>query len=247
MKKSHFIAATASVAVVGIAAVAIGVTTLVNKEDIVIHGEKMTSSETSDSYVYSTTSSSKVESEESIVVSSTTATTTTTTTTTTTISTTTEPIEIEDSSVPEEDVPEVTTVATITSAPIEEPIEKPVESSKVEDIVEPEPVVTTVITTTSNPVETPTENTTSGKKWSLDMEIGDITDQGYTIIGKTPDEGIPYIALDEEWEKQQRVIIGYASWGSPMYRRDMTAWHAAHDEAAKADAEWFKAHNGRLG
>lgn len=244
MKKSHFIATTASVAVVGIAAVAIGVTTLVNKEDIVIHGEKMTSSETSDSYVYSTTSSSKVESEESIVVSSTTA--TTSSTTVTTISTTTAPIEIEDSSVPEEDVPEVTTVVTTTSAPIEEPIEKPVESSKVEDIAEPEPVVTTAITTTSNPVETPTENTTSGKKWSLDMEIGDITDQGYTIIGKTPVEGIPYIALDEKWETQQSVIIGYASWGSPLYYKDMTAWHAAHDENVKAQVEWFEAHNGRI-
>ncbi len=251
MKKPHFIIATASVAAVGIAAVAIGVSTLANKEDIVIHGEKVTSSETSETYVYSTSSSTSTtkEPEDTIMASSTIETTSST------------PIEIEDNSVPEEVTP-ITPIDNDVKEPVENPVEEPVESKPIENVSKPEPVATTtmittaattkvtekttVTTTTSKPVETPTEST-SGKPWSLDMEIGDITDQGYVIIGKTPDEGIPYIALDEEWETQQMVIIGYASWGAPLYSKDRTAWYSAHEAEMDADLEWFIAHNGHIG
>lgn len=217
---------------------------------IVIHGEKVSNSETSETYVYSTSSSTSTtkEPEDTIMVSSTIETTSST------------PIEIEDNSVPEEVTP-ITSIDNDVEEPVENPVEEPVE-----DISEPEPVVTTAATTTavttkvtepttvattaatttSKPVETPTEST-SGKPWSMDMEIGDITDQGYVIIGKTPDEGIPYIALDEYWETQQCVIIEYLANGKPVYSTDRIAWDKAHSAKIQADLESFLAHGGYIG
>lgn len=79
------------------------------------------------------------------------------------------------------------------------------------------------------------------------LEIGEYTDQGFKVIGKTPDEGIPYIAIDENWDKQQKVLVGYWPDGQGDYITDKTAWHRAHDAEIKAAADRFRELGGTIG
>ncbi|MGN0641209.1 MAG: hypothetical protein ACI4JT_09700 [Oscillospiraceae bacterium] len=72
------------------------------------------------------------------------------------------------------------------------------------------------------------------------LEIGDYTDKGYKVIGKTPDEGIPYIALDERWELMGAVIVDYQTDGSPRYKIDNTAYHRLRDDFNSSAVEAFK-------
>lgn len=60
-------------------------------------------------------------------------------------------------------------------------------------------------------------------KDSWDLEVGDITSQGYTIIGKTP-EGFGYIKEDEP--ENGIFIAGYKNNGKPVYVYDETLYMA---------------------
>lgn len=152
---------------------------------------------------------------------------------------------IEDNSVPVD-----TTVHTATTnKPVEEPVEsKPEVTTAVTTTQSPTPVQTTTVATTISTPATTITNPSEPKPYSTyGLKIGDFTDQGYEVIGVTPDEGIPYIAIDEQWETQQKVVVGYTSWGAPVYNTDMTAWHKAHDAKNQQAVEDFLAHGGTIG
>lgn len=139
-----------------------------------------------------------------------------------------------------------TTITTTAATPVEEPVEVTTAATTTQS---PTPVqTTTAATTISTPATTTITVPSEPKPYSTyGLKIGDFTDQGYEVIGATPDEGIPYIAIDEQWETQQKVVVGYTSWGAPVYNTDMTAWHKAHDAENQQAVEDFLAHGGTIG
>lgn len=70
-------------------------------------------------------------------------------------------------------------------------------------------------------------------------KIGDKKPSGYTVIGITSN-GIPYVALDEEYEISGAVIFDYNKFGNPMYVDDPKKWEEILEKALNdpANAHW---------
>ena len=73
------------------------------------------------------------------------------------------------------------------------------------------------------------------------LNIGEYTKSGYEVIGKTS-EGLGYIGIDNRWDNQGSVIVGYDSKGRPYYEGDPVKYQEIYNARKDHDAQWNKDH-----
>ena len=107
-------------------------------------------------------------------------------------------------------------------------------------VPETKPVVSS---SSSTSVSTPAPK----RKYATEgLDIGDYTDKGYKVIGKTPDKGIPYIALDENYEYGM-VIVSYGNNGLKHYCIDTIMYERLTGEKRRQDVQEFLDNGGTIG